>query len=130
MRRWFFNILAALSLAIAIVAAGHWLCQYASRPSVAMSLKKRAEPSSIKNLVWRRLPPPPQSRFDRALAASSPDLLVAITAIILPARWLASRIRRKQQPTPGLCLICGYDLRASEERCPECGTSIPAKALT
>jgi hypothetical protein len=37
-----------------------------------------------------------------------------------PAGWLLSRRQRGM----GRCPTCGYDLRASTERCPECGTPI------
>ena len=57
------------------------------------------------------------------------ELSLAISFAILPALWLwRYRGRRsiEQRRSMGLCLACGYDLRASSERCPECGTPIPA----
>lgn len=42
-------------------------------------------------------------------------------SVLLPAAWLRRVIREARRPPKGLCPSCGYDLRATLERCPECG---------
>jgi hypothetical protein len=49
--------------------------------------------------------------------------LIPPTAI-LPALWLLSRRRHRHRLKSGHCLCCGYDLRESKEKCPECGTAV------
>lgn len=39
------------------------------------------------------------------------------------AVWVMFRWRKKRKLAAGICLNCGYDLRASPEQCPECGAA-------
>ncbi len=49
-----------------------------------------------------------------------PDWSLVTATILLPAARLLKR--RLRNPLPGMCQKCGYDLRATPNRCPECGT--------
>ena len=62
---------------------------------------------------------------------AAPLWSVALATGILPLFWLidARRRRRLRRLPDGVCANCGYDLRASGDRCPECGTPVPAPAL-
>ena len=52
-----------------------------------------------------------------------PCWFIVLVTGVAPAAWLATRGRRaaRRRLLAGLCPACGYDLRASPERCPECG---------
>lgn len=55
-----------------------------------------------------------------------PFWFLAMLPLAVPALVLRRRLRRRRYKMAGRCGGCGYDLRASEGVCPECGMPRPS----
>jgi hypothetical protein len=62
-----------------------------------------------------------------ALRIGIPFWLPLLFTIVPPLWWLLGKMQKLHRRRDGLCRECGYDLRASSDRCPECGTPIAIK---
>jgi hypothetical protein len=147
MRRRLFTLAAALSAALCVAVCALWVRSYWRHDEVLLrDAMVTSADGSLDVLRWpagqgftlvpvqtpygmehalvfpgRPSPPPPHLyHFPYALVA--PLLALPAMAYLVWDR----RRRRRLARRPGYCLQCGYDLRATPGRCPECG-SVPAK---
>src|SRR3954468_5045323 len=65
----------------------------------------------------------------RGAYVRTPYWVPACLLVITPAGLLVRHIRQRRRSRRGLCVKCGYDLRASPDRCPECGARSPPHAM-
>ena len=57
----------------------------------------------------------------RGYALTVPYGVMVLVFAVLPGRSLIRHVRGRYRRAKSLCVGCGYDLRASSDRCPECG---------
>jgi predicted RNA-binding Zn-ribbon protein involved in translation (DUF1610 family) len=76
--------------------------------------------------TWR---PNARTETGRLRTVTLPHWFIMLCFATLPAvatyRWVRSRPNRQERDFK--CPKCGYDLRATPDRCPECGTVVAWK---
>jgi predicted RNA-binding Zn-ribbon protein involved in translation (DUF1610 family) len=59
-----------------------------------------------------------------------PFWFVVLSSGLLPVITAGRMLKVRRRIIMGRCSVCGYDLRASEHCCPECGSRIQSRAET
>ncbi|HEV7302501.1 MAG TPA: hypothetical protein VGN72_24395 [Tepidisphaeraceae bacterium] len=153
MRRRLFNVLAWLSLVVGVVSCVMWLRSYfveevvtvrfgrqrigvASQPGRVAFFRGFGISTNSGGVSYARRFPDfyvrPNTLGFSAYRLSKGGVLITIPywmLMLLSTVAPLIRWRRSRLHANGLCRACGYDLRATPDRCPECG-AVPEAVST
>ena len=107
-----------LPLNVPLASLGRGL--YAERRVISSSATRATPAWSVLGLEYHRIELP-TGFYSWSIGVPYWFLCACAAAMSFLAWWRWRRARRKV----GTCARCGYDLRESRERCPECGTPVP-----
>jgi hypothetical protein len=144
-RRRLFNLAAAVSMVMCASIIFCWMLSYSGDHRQSVALPDSTVYSVRGSIIWEQPqhlnPDPPRPEYDFSFVGFSvsasgepsdawtywrtwtaPYWFFALATLTLPVKWLFGSNRR--QKAPRTCARCGYDLRATPDRCPECGTAV------
>jgi hypothetical protein len=151
-RRWIFNTIAAISLLLCTTAIGGWIQSYVNprvnfanavfriipspramcliiSDSGQLSIMELGEISdgmdAFVTVKDRHYPGVEYSEFRVGTELTIDYWLLAVAFALFPIYRFAMtwRHRQRSKSPDGICRHCGYDLRATPDRCPECGSA-------
>ncbi len=152
-RRWLFNGLAVLSLLLCVATIILWVRSVFYVDQVVsgtgpwrwliklghatLQIGRSRANGTAPGFVWyaspsaifhERIPMTPHPWFFHYVRNGT-GWAVSIPiwfCVTMPLLVVLADLYRRRPLRPGLCTTCGYDLRATPNRCPECGT-VPIK---
>lgn len=90
----------------------------------AQTLPDRPDLHTLAGIAWYADSSGPNRSNLNGWSLLVPHRYLVIALMLLPVWQVLLHWRRSRRMRTGACVECGYDLRASPERCPECGSAI------